>query len=136
MLQTVHDPEVLLPVVQALGTMADVSRKLQASLGNTQGLIASLVAQFETNNHPGLMLALTNAVSSIAKGDKANQTSFVNEGITSHIVNVVMHQIRNKEIQVSWRGRRGRREGGTFLYLLLSSTCNVIKNKTNKRKTI
>ena len=101
-LQTVHDPEVLLPVVQALGNISNVSTKLRSTIGSTNGLIASLVSLFETSSHPGLLLALTNSVSDIAKGDKANQSAFVNEGITHHIVNVVMHQIRNKEIQVTF----------------------------------
>ncbi|GFN93002.1 ankyrin and armadillo repeat-containing protein [Plakobranchus ocellatus] len=100
-LQTVHDPEVLIPVVEAVGTIALASPKLRSAVGSAQGMVQSLVSLFDTNNHPGLLLALTNAVSQIVEGDKANQNAFVAEGITQHIVSVVMNQIRNKDIQAS-----------------------------------
>ena len=76
------------------------SPKLRSAVGSTQGMVQALVSLFETNNHPSLLLALTNVVSQIVEGDRANQNAFVAEGITHHIVSVVMNQIRNKDIQV------------------------------------
>lgn len=100
-LQTIRDPEVLVPVVEAVGTIAQGSAKLRSAVGSTQGLVQALVSLFESNTHPSLLLALTNAVSQVVEGDKANQNAFVAEGITQHIVSVVMNQIRNKDIQAS-----------------------------------
>ncbi|RUS75422.1 hypothetical protein EGW08_016801 [Elysia chlorotica] len=100
-LQTIRDPEVLVPVVEAVGAIAMASPKLRSTVGSAQGMVQALVSLFETNNHPSLLLALTNVVSQIVEGDKANQNAFVNEGITHHIVSVVMNQIRNKDIQAS-----------------------------------
>ena len=39
------------------------------------------------------MLALTEAVSSVSQNSRENQNAFVDEGVTQHIVNVILNQV-------------------------------------------
>ena len=53
-----------------------------------------MVGLFETaTGYPDLILALTEAVSCVAQGSRDNQNAFVDEGVTQHIVNVILNQV-------------------------------------------
>ncbi|KAK7114038.1 hypothetical protein V1264_000165 [Littorina saxatilis] len=101
-LQTIHDPEVQTPTVQAIGNIAAAGTKQRNTVGTTPGCIGSIVGLFETaTGHPDLLMALTETVSNVAEESRDNQNAFVDEGITQHIVNVILNQARNKKIQES-----------------------------------
>ncbi|XP_076470058.1 uncharacterized protein LOC143300343 [Babylonia areolata] len=101
-LQTVHDPEVQTPTVQAIGSMAASGEKQRITVGTTPGCIGTMVGLFETaTGNADLLLALTEAVSNVAHESRDNQNTYVDEGVTQHIVNVILNQARNKRIQES-----------------------------------
>ncbi|CAG5125020.1 unnamed protein product [Candidula unifasciata] len=103
-LHSTRDSDILVPVIESLGNLAQSSQKLQATVGSFPGLVACLVSLFDTNGHPALILALTHAVSKIVVKDKGNQSAFVNGGVTRQIVNVVMIHLRHREIQMLENG--------------------------------
>ena len=58
------------------------------------GCISTIVGLFETaTGNADLMLALTEAVSSVSQNSRENQNAFVDEGVTQHIVNVILNQV-------------------------------------------
>ncbi|KAL8590568.1 hypothetical protein ACOMHN_011004 [Nucella lapillus] len=101
-LQTVHDPEVQTPTVQAIGNIAASGAKQRNTVGSTPGCIGTMVGLFETaTGNTELLLALTETVSSVSQESRDNQNTYVDEGVTQHIVNVILNQARNKRIQES-----------------------------------
>ncbi|XP_041376737.1 ankyrin and armadillo repeat-containing protein-like [Gigantopelta aegis] len=99
-MQSFHDPEVLVQAVEAMGNIAEAGPHHQRAIGSAQGCIATIVTLFE-KNYPLLSHTLVDAVSKIVKGDKDNQITFVDEGVTIQIMQVIMSQSRNRELQLS-----------------------------------
>lgn len=63
-------------------------------LCGVSGCISTIVGLFETaTGHADLLLALTETVSSVAQNSRENQNAFVDEGVTQHIVNVILNQV-------------------------------------------
>ena len=66
----------------------------QNALCVVSGCISTIVGLFETaTGHADLLLALTETVSSVAQGSRENQNAFVDDGVTQHIVNVILNQV-------------------------------------------
>lgn len=98
-LQTVHNPEVLVPVTDCLGNLAEADPKYQTQIGTAQGCIQQIVSLLEEKPDRELLHALARAVGKIADNDIANQNAFVSLGVTIHIVTLT--RLKAKEIQTT-----------------------------------
>lgn len=98
-LQTIHNPEVLIPVTDCLGNLSAADKKYQTQVGNAQGCLQQIVTLLEENRERELLHALANAVGKIADDDTNNQNTFVSLGVTVHIVTLT--RLKNKEIQTT-----------------------------------
>lgn len=98
-LQTVHNPEVLVPVTDCLGNLAEADPKYQTQIGNAQGCFQQIVSLLEEKSDKELLHSLARAVGKIADNDSTNQNAFVGLGVTIHIVTLTRLKIR--EIQTT-----------------------------------
>ncbi|XP_071174964.1 ankyrin and armadillo repeat-containing protein-like [Mytilus edulis] len=98
-LQTIHNPEVLIPVTDCLGNLAEADSKYQSQIGNAQGCMQQIVTLLEENRERELLHALARAVGKIANDDQNNQNTFVSLGVTVHIVTLT--RLKNKDVQTT-----------------------------------
>lgn len=98
-LQTIRDEGVLVQALECLGNIADVDLKYKAQVGTSPGCITTIVGLFENQKDKSLLHSLARVVGKIAYQDEVNQNSFIETGVTPHIV--VLTATRNRDIQVS-----------------------------------
>ncbi|XP_046367118.2 ankyrin and armadillo repeat-containing protein-like [Haliotis rufescens] len=99
--QSVSDYEVLIPVVHCFRVLSKVSSTHRSAIGGVTGVISTLVGLYEKYSEQQLLLALTSAVGLIAEDTKANQNMFVDEGVTPHLRDVIMGQMKHRELQLT-----------------------------------
>ena len=87
-MQSFHDPEVLIQVVETMGNIAAAGPHHQKAIGSATGCISTVVLLFD-KTHPVLSHSLVDAVSKIVKEDRDNQMTFVDEGVTTKIMQVM-----------------------------------------------
>ena len=97
--QTVKDPEVLVEVIDALGNIAETSTTHQSTIGNTPGSLQTIAALYNNQKDKDLLFSLNQAVGKIATRNANNQNSFIELGVTPHVV--VLCRTKNRDLQVS-----------------------------------
>ena len=97
--QTIHDPEVLVETVLALCRIPQCKTEFQTTIGKTPDAISSLSGLFENCTHKPLLMALTEAVSTIAHLHVENQNSYVKVGVAPHIITLT--RVKNKDVQLN-----------------------------------
>ncbi|KAK3085996.1 hypothetical protein FSP39_011936 [Pinctada imbricata] len=98
-LQTIHNPEVLVEASDCLGNIAEHEPRYQQLVGTQQGCIDTMVSLMEEQKDKAFLHSLCTSIGKISHNEDTNQKAFVNAGVTPHIVAVT--RLRNKEIQVS-----------------------------------
>ncbi len=98
-LQTIHDPEVLVESVLALCRIAEGSEALQTTIGKTAGAISNLTSLFEDCTFKPLLMALTEGVISIAHLHEDIQNMYVQEGCAPHLITLT--RVKNKDVQMN-----------------------------------
>ncbi|KAK2180327.1 hypothetical protein NP493_447g01012 [Ridgeia piscesae] len=98
-MQTLREPEVLIEVVQALGSIAHGRPQHQKAVGSTSGLVDSILALFDECNKKPLLLALIRTIAKLVDVHEPNQTLFVDGGIAQHIIAVT--RVKNKDLQLA-----------------------------------
>ena len=98
-LQTNHDPEVLVEAVDALGNIAAGKDTHQSAIGQNPGALASIIALFEDCTNKALLMGLTRAVAKIARLHEYNQNTFINEGVAPAVITLT--RVKNKDLQLN-----------------------------------
>lgn len=98
-MQTSHDNEVLVEVVDALGNIAEASPQHQNAIGQLPGTLQSLVALYKDQKDKGLLFSLNRSVGKIANKNQNNQNTIAELGAASHVV--VLCRTKNKDLQLS-----------------------------------
>ncbi|KAJ8303491.1 hypothetical protein KUTeg_019887 [Tegillarca granosa] len=98
-LQTCHDPEVLVQIMDCFSNIANAEPKFQTQIGTTPNLVQTIVNLFEDQSDRAFLYSLCNAVGNICDHEENNQNMFVDNSVTRHII--VLTRFRSKEIQVS-----------------------------------
>ena len=142
-LQTIHNPEVLVEVSDCLGNIAMHSPKYQNLVGSHQGCVDTMVSLMEEQKDKAFLHSLCTSIGKISHNEETNQKAFVNAGVTPHIVAVT--RLRNREIQVAAvEAIHKLAENNTYtqkliiqdnvqellLKLLLSTHAEAVKEKT------
>ena len=116
--QSIHDPEVLVEVILALCKIGASRSEYQTMIGKTQDAISCLSGHFENCTHKPLLMALTEAVSTIAHLHLDNQNSFVQVGVSPHIITLT--RVKNKDVQLN----------------AVDALCNLAENNPHTQKVI
>ena len=98
-LQSLHDPDVLVETVDALGNIGAGKETHQSTIGTTQGAILSIVSLFEDCTNKNLLMGLTRAMAKIANVHEDNQNAFINEGVAAPVITLT--RVKNKDMQVN-----------------------------------
>ena len=98
-MQSFHDPEVLVETVLALCKIAESSTELQTTVGKTQGAILILSGLFENCTYKPLLMALTEAASTIGHLHVENQNNYIRVGVAPHIITLT--RVKNKDLQLN-----------------------------------
>ena len=96
-LQTIHDPEVLVEIIECLGNIAEAQEKFQNQIGTTNGCIQTIVDLFEGLKDRKLLHSLARSVGKISCNEEHNQNLFIECGVLPHVV--VLTTTRNHDIQ-------------------------------------
>ena len=97
--QTIHEPEVLVQVVDALGNIAESCEAHQNTVGSTSGSLVSLVTLYDNCMHKNLLMSLTLSLSKIARNNITNQNEIVNEGGSAPII--MLTKVKYRDLQLA-----------------------------------
>lgn len=92
-------PQVLVDIVNALGTICEGNASRQSMLNSTPGGIEGLCGTLEGCEDADLLLALCRCLTKIAHRHPANQNSIVDCGGASNVI--MLADLKNKDIQLA-----------------------------------
>lgn len=98
-LQTIHNPEVLVQVLDCLGNVAEHDKKYQDLVGQQQGCVQTIVQLLEYEKDKDFLNSACRTVGKVCYNNETNQNSFVDASAIPHVLAVT--RLRNKDIQVT-----------------------------------